>query len=321
MASPIGPILSLLLFAIPCLSHKRLWYPPPRDNQTASRDAAPCGGVSFEEAAANGLTTEWRAGQKVEIIVLQEIYHAQEPMRLAISGENDEDFESCIWLNHIPQHTRGGNERNLVIELTVPDMQCTNCTLQLIGFQTGGNDESSCCLYTPDCSDQFDDEICCGDTQYFSCSNIDIKGGSRSRNDVCTQPNSWGFRDFKCNYFMAEESESAWEVDGDGTTLNLITSGSFDDLDPTAEEHCGSTDFEVAVSTECQATVSALSDDMLSLFQGGEMRGDGVFAIIVVLVLVASIVGTYCLTKNKNGTGDAEPVQDTVTPQESGDTQ
>ena len=91
--------LLFLLFASPCLSHKRLSYPTPRDTTTGSRDASPCGGQTFEEAAADGLMTEWTAGETVEIVVFQDIYHAGEPMRLAISGENDEDFESCIWLN------------------------------------------------------------------------------------------------------------------------------------------------------------------------------------------------------------------------------
>ena len=91
--------LLFLLFASPCLSHKRLLWPTPRDDNTASRDAGPCGPVTFEEASADGRITEWTAGETVEIIVFQQIYHAREPMRLAISGENDDDFESCIWLN------------------------------------------------------------------------------------------------------------------------------------------------------------------------------------------------------------------------------
>ena len=88
-----------LLFASPCLSHKRLLWPIPRDTATGARNAGPCGGTTFEEASADGRITEWTAGETVEVVVFQQIYHAREPMRLAISGENDDDFESCIWLN------------------------------------------------------------------------------------------------------------------------------------------------------------------------------------------------------------------------------
>merc|ERR1719295_1681600 len=286
-------MLSLLLFVIPCLSHKRLSSPEPRDTNTAARNSGPCGPVSFEEAYEDGKITEWTAGDTVEVVIFQQIYHAREPMRLAISGENDEDFESCIWLNHIPQHTEGGGEMDLVIELTVPDMTCHNCTLQLIGFQTNNVDEDECCLYHPECEDLYGDTgACCGTTQYFSCANININGGSRTRNDVCKQPNDWGFRDFTCNYFMAEESTNAWTETNDG--LSLVTSGTIDDLDPTADSHCSGTDFEVPVDTDCQSLILAVQitdsddnsnsssagassnakDDMVSLMEGGEMKGD-----------------------------------------------
>jgi len=309
-----------LLFAIPCLSHKRLGSPTPRDTRTAARDDGPCGPVSWEEAYENGDVTEWTAGETVEVVVFQQIYHAREPMRLAISGENDEDFESCIWLNHIPQHTEGGNEMDLVIELTVPDMNCENCTLQLIGMQTNGRGEDNCCLYHPDCEAVFGNNAnCCGGSQYYSCANINIVGGSRSRDEVCKQPNDWGFRDFKCNYFMAEESENAWTTQGD--SLSLVSSGSITGLDPTAETHCSDSDLS-NLETDCQSLIlaavassssedngnssnsgAAQNEEMASLFSGGEMKGDGVFAVIVVVVLAIAITATYCLTKDKSDEG------------------
>ena len=97
MMAPCG--LLFLLFASPCLSNKRLLWPTPRDDNTEARDAGPCGPVSFDEASADGRITEWAAGEIVEIIVFQEVHDSGQPMRLAISGENNDDFESCIWLN------------------------------------------------------------------------------------------------------------------------------------------------------------------------------------------------------------------------------
>jgi len=309
----------LLLFAVPCLSHKRLRYPQPRDTTTGSRDAGPCGPVSWEEAFENGDVEEWTAGETVEVVIFEQIHHSREPMRLAISGENDEDFESCIWLNHIPQHTTG-DATDLVIELTVPDMTCRNCTLQLIGMQTSGRNAGNCCLYHPDCEtdDTFEDANCCGGNQYYSCANINIVGGSRPRDEVCKQPHDWAFRNFTCNYFMQEESDNAWTTDGDTGNLKLVTSGSISGLDPTADTHCSTTDL-VAVNTQCQSMIlaassgsgsgsgsssasgSASSANAPSLLQGGDINGEGIFAVIVVLLLAAVIIGTWCLTKNKEG--------------------
>merc|ERR1719412_2290237 len=100
---------------------------------------------------------------------------------------------------------------------------------------------------------------------------------------------------------MAEESDDAWTTNNDGS-LSMITSGIIDGLDPTASTHCDDTDFEVAVDTECQSFIvaeetssgsgssgagssSSNADEMASLVQGGAMKGDGVFAVIVVIIL------------------------------------
>ena len=135
---------------------------------------------------------------------------------------------------------------------------------------------------------------------------------------VCLQMVSdWGLRDYKCNYFMAEESDNAWESRNGG--LSLVTSGTIGGLDPTADEHCSTTDFVVDVDTDCQSMISAASSEeeveMETLFQGGGMKGDGVFAVIVVIVLVGAITTTYCLTKNNKAEGEDAPAADTDVPE------
>ena len=122
-----------------CLSHIRLFYPTPRSANAGPNSEPNCGGVSFEQAYRNGLVTDLNAGDKIDIILYEQIFHSEQPMRLAISSENDEDFETCIWLNHIPQSIVQTNQKNLTIPLTVPDFTCKNCTLQLLMFQNGGN--------------------------------------------------------------------------------------------------------------------------------------------------------------------------------------
>ena len=138
-----GLFLLLSLIFESCLCHIGLFWPTPRNaeqgltQQTAPTSNAPCGSRTFEQAYANGFITDLQAGSTVDIIVYEHIFHPAQPMRFAISGENNEDFESCIWLNHVPYHNYGnGGQRNMTISLTVPDFTCKNCTLQMIVFQT-----------------------------------------------------------------------------------------------------------------------------------------------------------------------------------------
>lgn len=292
-------LLWLVLTVAPwtCLAHKRLLYPMPRSGDgntgTAPNQNAPCGGFSFENALEAGRTTELRAGSTVKVMIYEQIHHAGQPMRLAISSPNMEDFEDCIWLNHVPQHTLQG-AMNLTIELKVPDMTCRNCTLQLMGFEVQNRDNADCCAY----HDQFNRT--CPLQQYYSCANIDIVGGSRPRSEVCRQPNDWAFRDYKCNYYRELSSVDAWSEQSDGT-LKLKTSGSIDGM-MAADTHCGNSPMEMELMTECNAMLVAEEEETFTLVQGGEMEAGGIVAIILVVVVGAGVAGTYFLSKNK---GDA----------------
>jgi len=290
-----GLLLLLSLIFEACLSHKRLFWPIPRQDRTASTSVAPCGGTSFEQAYRQNRTTDLNAGDTIDIIIFEQIRHLREPMRLAISGPNNEDFESCIWLNQIPQHTLPNEPRNLTIRLTVPDFTCKNCTLQMLAFQTDIQDfetDSTCCAYNSN------DTKTCPLTQYYSCANININGGSRSRSDVCVQPSGWANRDLSCNYYRSMASTNAWEmVSGSNTTLRLKTSGSIDGL-PSADTHCMQTnEGQIPFKTNCHRTATAATE--LGLFEGGELQTDGAIAIVVVVLLVTVIGATLCITKKK----------------------
>jgi len=297
-------VLSVASWA--CFAHKELLHPMPRGVPTfpgsidsgAPNQNAPCKGISFEQAMTANRTTEWKAGSTVTIIIGEYAHHSGQPMRLAISSPNMEDFEDCIILNHIPQHTLGSPAGNMTIEIKVPDMTCRNCTLQLMGFETQNLDNDECCAY----HSEDEDERTCELQQYYSCANIDIVGGSRDRSDVCRQPNGWAFRDYKCNYYRDESSATAWSLQGDGT-LKLKTSGSIDGMQ-TSDDHCGGTDMEeMELMTECNRALSAAEDESaFTLAQGGEMEAGGVVAIILVAVLGAGVAGTYYMTRQK---GDA----------------
>merc|ERR1712107_55122 len=257
-----------------------------------------------EEAYVANKTTEWTAGQKVTIVVYEEIYHAANPMRLAISGSNNEEFDDCIWLNHIPRHARGqlNGGRNMSITLTVPDMTCMNCTLQLLGLhfpETRTNDE--CCAYNNN------ETNTCGTTvQYYSCANINIRGGKRDREDVCVQPSDWAYRNLPCNYYKSESSATAWqpEVEGQERSLVLQVSGSVDgfgsaQLDQFCEDSDREQDFGgIGVNTACHRTATDFEN--LSLLEGGDMQTDGIVAIVVIVVLIVAISATYFIAKKRN---------------------
>jgi len=294
-------LLWLVLSVAPCFAHKELAYPMPRRVRVpigtgAPSNNAPCMGVSFESAFLEGRTTEWKAGSTVTIIIAEYAHHAGQPMRLAISSPNMEDFEDCIVLNHIPQHTINNFAGNLTIDFKVPDMTCRNCTLQLMAFQTQNRVNDDCCAF----HSQFNRT--CEINQYYSCANIDIVGGSRSREEVCRQPNDWAFRDFKCNYYRDESSGTAWEMDGNGV-LNLQTSGSISGM-MTPDDHCGETDMSgdgetMELETACNARLVAEEQQTFTLAQGGELETGGVVAIILVVLVGAGVAGTYYMTKNK----------------------
>jgi len=288
-----GILTVFLLLALPCLSHKRLAVPIPRDTQTAPRNSAPCGGISFERAYREGRITDWNAGEKVKIVMYEQIYHGGQPVRLAISGPNNEEFDDCIWLNHIPQHVRGQRTggRNLTIELTVPDMTCKNCTLQLIGFQTGDLTDGECCAYNNN------DTKTCALNQYYSCANININGGKRDRADVCVQPEGWAYRSLACNYYRDERSTSAWaQDDNDASNLILKTSGSIEGSQDVST-FCGDSEMPIRRNTACQQ--SATNFEELALVDGGDMQTEGVVAIILVAILGTVITATYCIAKKR----------------------
>lgn len=291
-------LLSFLLLAIPCLSHNRLFLPIPRNNNDAPSSNAPCGSTSFGEAFANNRTTEWTAGQQVTITILDRIYHAGNPMRLAISGPNNEIFDDCIWLNHIPQHARGAlnGGRNMSITLTVPDMNCKNCTLQLLGLQNTGKGNDECCAYTNNATKS------CQLQQYYSCANININGGKRDRKDVCAQPDNWAYRDLPCNYYKAEASTNAWTpMNGDESNLVLKTSGSVIGT-PDVSTFCQDSELEadfagIRANYDCHKMPTDFAQ--LALFEGGDMQTDGVVAIVVIVVLVVAVSATYFIAKKR----------------------
>jgi len=277
-----------------CLAHKRLIWPYSRNDNTAPTNNAPCGGITFEQAMRNNRTTELRAGSTVNILIYEDIWHPGQAMRLAISSPNMEDFEDCIILNQIPQHTIDRDDMNLSISITVPDITCRNCTLQLMAFQEQNLGNDDCCAYHNDTMKT------CGQSQYYSCANIDIVGGSRSRDDECRQPNGWAFRDYKCNYYRELSSQNAWSQNGNNE-LVLKTSGSIDGM-MGADTHCGNSEMEMELMTECNRAYVAEEQQTFTLAQGRELEAGGIAAVILVVVLGAGVAGTYYFTKQK---GDA----------------
>lgn len=147
-------LASLLGAAVQAVSHTR-WDPEGLIKPRSTRDdnkRGPCG------AARTDNPVVLQSGSTVEVAFESTIYH-QGVFRIAFSPANDEGFDSYVLADNIPD-INGQRARSHTI--TLPDMECDACTLQLI--QT-----------MPDRSPP---------SNYFSCADIRLTASGQSEPDA-----------------------------------------------------------------------------------------------------------------------------------------
>lgn len=113
------------------LAHARLradGVVPPRNNN-AGLKTGPCGGV-----ARTNTNTELVAGSTITLTWEETIQHPGY-YQFAISPANDENF-TIIKVVQDTQDNRNDLPHQYSTEITVPDIECDNCTLQLIQYMT-----------------------------------------------------------------------------------------------------------------------------------------------------------------------------------------
>lgn len=154
--------MSCLLIATTGYSHTR-WNPDgelkPRQRADGSYPddikTGPCGDLPRSENPV-----ELIAGSTIEVEFQSTIYH-QGAFRIAFAQANDEGFDDNVLVDNIPDDP---NQTNRSVSITLPDVTCEACTLQLIQSMLDRNPP----------------------TNYFSCTDIRLVDGSAQPVEAAT---------------------------------------------------------------------------------------------------------------------------------------
>lgn len=137
---------ALVLTASVAFGHAALTYPVPRSSDSAIK-TGPCGPY-----AKTNTPTLLTAGQKITVTWTETVNHPGY-YRIAYSTtDTTADFNSHVIKNNIPNPD--GGQLNDGVQITLPNINCDNCTLQLIQVMTNTNPPSN----------------------YYSCADIALSG-------------------------------------------------------------------------------------------------------------------------------------------------
>lgn len=129
--------LKMLVLAslVPCAAqaHAHLISPAPRTTQ--SLKAGPCGGVP-----RTGKPTVFEPGQTITVVWAETQTHPGS-YRIAFSPANDLGFDDNVLKSNIPNP--GGVQATNSTQVTLPNVTCSACTLQLIQVMTNTNPPSN----------------------------------------------------------------------------------------------------------------------------------------------------------------------------------
>jgi len=162
----------LLFFVSLTYGHIRFGFPTARDQNTGIKGPYPCGPDPFwGPGQANTILTPGKL-----VITLQEtINHIGAPFRIALSPADDTHYDEYILLDQIPHNDKWGpdygmtNPKGYTLEITIPDIDCPRCSLQVLEIMTDKlRPTGSCCTY-PNKT-----ELC--PSVYHSCANVQING-------------------------------------------------------------------------------------------------------------------------------------------------
>jgi len=114
----------LLTLSVQAQSHA-LWDPnglvKPRSNRDDIK-TGPCGVARTDTAVTLA------AGSTVNLSIERTVFH-RGYFRIAFSPANDQDFDSYVLADQVPENS---SQHFYTVSVTLPDMECSACTLQLI---------------------------------------------------------------------------------------------------------------------------------------------------------------------------------------------
>jgi len=145
------------------VGHIRWVTPAPRSN-IANKDY-PCGADSF----FGGQPTTTIAPGTYTLHWEEFINHDGSPFRIALSIGSDDNYEEHILVDHLP-HMDVSGYTQYYFNITIPNINCPRCGLQLVNPMTDKISSGSCCEYPTATVNP----VCF--SVYHSCANIVITG-------------------------------------------------------------------------------------------------------------------------------------------------
>jgi hypothetical protein len=182
-------LLSVFVCA-PALAHIEMQFPTPRFNDGQNK-WCPCGGggdgtranadcdIDTSDRLERGSTsTTFTSGDTITVSWRETVAHSGR-MRVAFdaSGSDLSDFNANILadLSDPAGNTGNAGDGNLwEVDVTLPDVSCTDCTLQVIQVMNNNTTDE-----VPDPS---------GFQTYFQCANIVLEGGDPAVDDDDDRP-------------------------------------------------------------------------------------------------------------------------------------
>lgn len=129
-------LVGALFVSTVTFAHARLKYPAPRNNNSGIK-VGPCG------VAKTNTPTVFTSGQTITVSWEETIDHPGH-YRVAYSAGSpapDNDFDQNILANNI--NNPAGEQALQSVSITLPNLACSNCTLQLIQVMTNTNPPSN----------------------------------------------------------------------------------------------------------------------------------------------------------------------------------
>lgn len=202
--APLLAFAPLALAAAPAAAHITLMDPPPR---TASQKAGPCG--AGPDDMRGDVVTVFQGGQTITLKWTETVNHPGH-YRISFDDDGQDDFadpaafddyysNDAVLLDQIADE----NGQNVMYEaqVTLPEMSCDNCTLQLVQMMTD----------KPPYGD--------GNDLYYQCADIVIEGVVASTTGAATDGGSTGGAD-------TSGGTTGDGTTGDGTTTTTTDPGS-----------------------------------------------------------------------------------------------
>lgn len=138
-----------LLFAILvplCLAHSRWTSPASRNTASGIKGPYPCGNSALDGFFAGQTVTDLAPGP-VTLSFLDTVYHSGAPYRIALSIDDDSNYDRHLLLDQVP-HYSASSPASYTATITIPNINCTRCSLQLISVMTDKLvNTPACCTY------------------------------------------------------------------------------------------------------------------------------------------------------------------------------